>query len=96
MNWYDEYIEKPIRSIVKLLRDNGFNTCSSCGHEMYIQCDLLLNGEMKRLHDLLYNNGYRNYTITLSMHVVDGKMYSFVNIELPKKKNKNANKKIKN
>ena len=34
MNWYDENIEEGIRYIVKLLRDNGFNTTCSCEHEM--------------------------------------------------------------
>lgn len=71
MDWYDN-IEAPIRPLVKLLRDNGFNTYCSCGHEMKVDCDLTLDGEMKRLHDLLAHNGHRNYTIILYHEVVKG------------------------
>lgn len=84
MNWYEEAIEEPIRNLVKLLRDNGFNTVSSCGHEMYCQCDFLLDGEFKRLHDLLFNSGYRNYTITVNIQVLDGHLYNHFEIKLPK------------
>ena len=71
-DWYNENIEEPIRFIVKLLRDNGFNTTCSCGHEMEIECELMLDGEMKRLHDLLYNNGYRDYSIVTELKVENG------------------------
>ena len=64
MNWYDN-IEEGIRGAVKLLRDNGFNTTCSCGHEEYIQGDLPVDGELRRLHDLLFNNGYRKFSITI-------------------------------
>lgn len=40
MNWYEENIEESIIPLVKLLRDNGFNTECSCGHEMYVQCSI--------------------------------------------------------
>lgn len=63
MDWY-EMIEEPIRETVRLLRDNGFNTISSCGHEMEIALQLFPDGEMKRLHDCLYNAGYRDYEIS--------------------------------
>ena len=54
MDWYEENIEEPIRPIVKLLRDNGFNTTSSCGHDMYIEGELGQDYELYRLHKLLY------------------------------------------
>ncbi len=85
MSWYQENIELPIQPLVRLLRDNGFNTESSCGHEMYVQCQYLLDGEIKRLHDLLFNNGYRNYEINISVKVLDGCLYSNCHIEMTKK-----------
>lgn len=60
MDWYKETIEEPIRDIVRLLRDNGFNTECSCGHEMYVQCQYVRNHDMKRLSDLLYNYMHGN------------------------------------
>jgi len=75
-NWYDN-IEKPIRKIVKLLRDNGFNTTCSCGHEMYVEGDSFPDGEIKRLHDLLYsyfceNKETPNYEIIVELKVEKG------------------------
>lgn len=35
-DWYD-CIEEPIRDLVRLLRNNGFNTTCSCGHAMIIE-----------------------------------------------------------
>lgn len=80
MNWYDEHIEEPIRKIVHLLRDNGFNTECSCGHEMYVQCQYIIDGEPQRLHNLLYNNGYRNYNIEIEINVKDGHLFSTIKI----------------
>jgi len=37
--WYEKYIEEPIRPLVKLLRNNGFNTTCSCGHQMYVEME---------------------------------------------------------
>lgn len=81
MSWYTENIEAGIRKKVKLLRDNGFNTECSCAHKMYVQCQYLLDGEIKRLHDLLFNNGYRNYTISIEVKVIDGYSYSSLQID---------------
>lgn len=81
MNWY-EGLEEPIRNTVKLLRDNGFNTECSCGHEMYVQCEYLVDGEIKRLHDLLYNSDYRNYIINVTVQVMDGHMYPSLEVRL--------------
>jgi hypothetical protein len=52
-NWYEDCIEEPIRDVVKLLRDNGFNTESSCGHEMYVQCKYYPDGEIQRLYVII-------------------------------------------
>ena len=72
MDWYKEYIEKTIRDTVKLLRDNGFNTECSCGHEMYVQCQYITDGEIMRLDNLLFNNGYRNYVIEILIERSNG------------------------
>ncbi len=79
-NWYEEYIEEPVRNTVKLLRDNGFNTESSCGHEMWVQCSYFSDAEIKRLDDLLFNNGYRDYKIDIWAHRKDGWLNSGINI----------------
>lgn len=75
MGWCEEVIEEQIRKEVKLLRDNGFNTECSCGHEMYVQCQYLIDGDIQKLHNLLFNNGYRNYTISVEVKVLDGHSY---------------------
>jgi hypothetical protein len=74
MDWYEEYIEEPIRDLVKLLRDNGFNTQCSCGHKMYVECQYPMGegGEMFRLDQLLYNKGYRDYEISMVLKRRDG------------------------
>ena len=73
-DWYDNNIEEPIRDLVRILRNNGFNTECSCGHEMYIQCQYIPEGEVKRLHDLIYNyfNGLRDYKIELLLMIKNG------------------------
>ena len=85
-NWYIDNIEEPIRNLVKLLRDNGFNTECSCGHEMYVQCQYILDEQVQRLHQLLYTNGYRNYEINIHVKVTDGKYYSSLNVRMKGKK----------
>lgn len=81
-NWYDEHIEEPIQDLVRLLRDNGFNTECSCGHEMYVQCQYICEGETMRLHHLLFNNGYRNYHIKIDLRVDDGHSFSTIEITI--------------
>ncbi len=41
MDWYEENIEEPIRPLVHLLRENGFNTECSCGHEEEVPVGIL-------------------------------------------------------
>ena len=67
--WYD-CIEPEIREIVRLLRDNGFNTYSSCGHEMYVQLDIICGAELDELHNLLHNNGYPHFQMTVEWESV--------------------------
>ena len=75
MKWIEKTIEEHIRPEVQLLRDNGFNTECSCHHEMYVQCQLVVDGELERLHILLFNSGYNNYTIESTLKVMDGYSY---------------------
>jgi hypothetical protein len=76
MDWYDK-IEEPIRDIVKLLRNNGFNTRCSCGHDMYVEGDLIIDSELFRLQTLLYNyfcekNEKPNFEIIFQIKVQEG------------------------
>ena len=83
-DWY-ENIEEPIRDIVKLLRNNGFNTTCSCGHKKYVQCNYTEEGEIKRLKDLLFNQGYRNFNMALELQVIDGITYPFLEVVIKEK-----------
>lgn len=70
MNKFWEGVETPIRSEVRLLRDNGFNTTCSCGHEMYIELELGNHmDEVERLATLLVENGYKDFKIECTLQV---------------------------
>jgi hypothetical protein len=79
LNWYEEFIEPEIRDIVKILRDNGINTESSCGHKMWIQFQVLDN-EVMKVDKLLCNLGYRNYLIEYNLERSDGYLNSTATI----------------
>jgi hypothetical protein len=85
MNWYKEVIEEPIRDLVKLLRDNGFNTTCSCGHEMYVECQYIPDGVLERLHQLLFEK-YKNYKIEITLECLDGCWRSGMIIYIEKEK----------
>ena len=70
-------IEPGVRDIVRLLRDNGINTLSSCEHEKYIQFNLVgLAYEIDVIHNLLFNAGLRGYCIeTIFGQPPDGFLY---------------------
>ncbi len=75
-DWYEQ-IEEPIRPLVKLLRDNGINTTSSCGHKMYVQADLMLDGQLEVIHKTLFNYLAEkklslNYDVEVHLSVKDG------------------------
>jgi len=79
IDWYDKFIEAPIRPIVKLLRENGFNTVCSCGCSggMYVEGDILPDDQLYAIHNLLYNYFCTkkikpNYEITFTLNVFDG------------------------
>ncbi len=72
MSWLEDMIEPGIREQVKLLRENGFNTVSSCGHTFIVNMEIMNDGELRRLDQLLFNNRYRNYRILVEIRRVDG------------------------
>ena len=80
-NWYDKNIEPKVRKLVRLLRDNGFNTECSCEGtkdgkgKPNVQLQYMADGEVQRLHDLLFSNGYMNYVIKVHYKVWDGHSY---------------------
>lgn len=80
-NWYN-CIEPKIKPLVKLLRDNGFNTECSCEHEMYVQCSMLQDGELYRLDRLLFNNNFQNYIIISEIKRIKGHSYTSIRIEI--------------
>jgi len=84
IDWYEQYIEPEIRSIVHLLRDNGVNTESSCGHEMTVQCQVITDGFVQHVDNLLFNNGYRHYTITIEIDRCNGHLYPTMDITFKK------------
>lgn len=85
LEWYERFIEKPIQPLVKLLRDNGFETFSSCGHEMNCYCHYLMDGEIKRLYDLLINNGFLHFFIEVK---IGGKDFSSIIVKIPTEEDK--------
>jgi hypothetical protein len=69
-SWYDN-IEPEIRPLVKLLRDNGYNTFCSCGHEMYVDVDLGNNlSEAEDLAVFLVENGYNDFRMDIQLWAI--------------------------
>jgi hypothetical protein len=64
--WY-ERIEQPLKEIIHILRNNGFNTTCSCGHypNPYIQMEWYDGAEDFRLWSLLHEKGYKNWQIKI-------------------------------
>jgi hypothetical protein len=68
---YDE-LEPPIRPLVRLLRNNGFNSTCSCGHGMWVELDVYgYMDDLERIRNLLLEHGYRDFTITGDLRVMD-------------------------
>ena len=81
-----EQIESGVRDIVRLLRDNGINTTSSCEHEGRIEFDAGgVPYEVTVIHNLLFNAGLRGYSIETTFgQPPDGPGYHRGAIELKK------------
>lgn len=65
MNEFISKIEEPMRDLVKILRENGFNTISSCGHlpHPYVQLEWYEDIEIRSIYNLLIENKYKNFII---------------------------------
>jgi len=83
MGWYEERIEPGIREVVRLLRDNGVNTESSCEHQMDVQFQIVDAEGIKRVDYILYNAGYRDYLIESFHKRIDGHLYSSASVYFP-------------
>jgi hypothetical protein len=74
--WYQS-IEPGIRSQVRLLRTNGFNTTTSCEHRMEVTLDILTHeDDLARLDDLLSRRGFTDYSILVRVERRDGHLRS--------------------
>ena len=81
-DWYEKNIEPGVRSLVRLLRDNGINTECSCEHEKYIQCQFNEDGFLWEVDKLLFSAGFRNYTIDAKIIREDGHLRKMMKIDL--------------
>ncbi len=85
-DWYD-LIEPGVRNIVRILRNNGFNTTMSCEHSMTVAIDLdprsniYFGDEIERLHTLLLKSGHTQFLINF-FWPADGSPY--VRVDFPK------------
>ncbi len=75
MDWYDT-IEEPVRNVVRLLRNNGINTISSCGHDMYIEVQWWDDSEITRIGTLLVEAGIQEFVIEASVEVRPGQPWN--------------------
>lgn len=67
VSWY-RLIEPGIRRHVRLLRDNGFNTISSCEHRMEVRLDLLSpEDDLARLDSVLAQSEFEDYAILVRL-----------------------------
>ncbi len=75
-------IDENIRELVYLLRNNGWNTVSSCGHEyeglVIIACYAEQSGRtsdiLLRLQKFLKDNGYKHFLITRELRQWHGQI----------------------
>lgn len=65
MKWYENNIEEGVRNVVRLLRDNGINTTYSCHCAMVIEAENYEDAEMSRIYDLLVENGYDDFKLSM-------------------------------
>jgi len=82
-DWYEEHIEAPIRPLVKLLRDNGFNTLGSCGHNMYVQLLFMPEWDIvTELSEFMIANEYKDFLISVEHRVSNGRSWTYVMLYL--------------
>jgi hypothetical protein len=73
-DWYDKYVESGLRDIVRLLRDNGFNTTYSCHHAMVVEMESYKIEDVAELYDLLVGHGYDGFTAEMALYKQEGQM----------------------
>jgi hypothetical protein len=90
VNWYDN-IEEPVRDLVKYLRNEGINTTCSCGHDMYIEGDIAIDGFAQQLDVALFNYFTEHkikkffwYSIDVHIERLEGHIYSSFVVKLEK------------
>lgn len=66
--WYDN-LELEIRPLVRMLRDGGWNTISSCGHEMSIEVMVPNMDDIELLAVFLSDHGIKSFRIEPVMEV---------------------------
>lgn len=69
-NWYNG-IEPKVRKVVRLLRDNGWNTTCSCGHGMWIEFDFSTAHDLELLRLLLLDHGWGTFHIQADIFCTD-------------------------
>jgi hypothetical protein len=83
MNWYNEKIEQPLREIVKDLRNNGINTVCSCGHDMYIECEIYdAQVDMNTIYNVLMSNNIPAFEIHVIARFEGGHYQKHIRIEV--------------
>lgn len=68
-NWYERNIEPEVRDLVRLLRNNGYNTFRSCGHDEWISFAVEDPKEAWTLMLFLRERNYENFEIHFEIHV---------------------------
>jgi len=83
-DWYKTAIEPEVREIVRRLRNSGINTISSCGHEMWIQCETSdPSEEWKMVYNVLVGDlGLKDWTMKVRWEVRGGHVHSFTEIRI--------------
>ena len=96
MDWYDEYIEEPVRDLVKALRNAGINTTNSCGHDMTIQAEFYGNLELDMIYNVCYELNINKYQVFVLDQIGDFGRHTFLEIMLPDKNDNYAYNLIEN
>jgi len=81
-DWYDENIERGVRNLVRLLRNNGWNTISSCEHNMSVTMEWYGAYEPEHLVEFLQAHGYDEFAITAHMGVLGERRVKWLRVDL--------------
>jgi len=81
-DWYEENVEPGVRDVVRLLRDNGFNTVSSCDHDMSVTMEWYMPATVQYLAEFLVEHGFDGFAVVAKIGVVDGRWNRWLRVEL--------------